>query len=86
MPDGKLRALVRSRFTYDEIAEANGRETGWTPTRSGVLRKIERLGEPPRHASHTDLTQSDTPLYCQVSVVSVCSLGGGFSMSTHRLG
>lgn len=55
MSTAKLRALFNAGLTYDEIAEANERSTGWRPTRSGVARKYERLGYPPRHASHTDL-------------------------------
>lgn len=55
MSTAKLRALFQAGRTYDEIAEANERSTGWRPTRGGVARKFERLGFPPRHASNTDL-------------------------------
>lgn len=51
----KLRALFSAGLTYEEIAEANERATGWKPTRSGVAKKFERLGFPPRNASHVDL-------------------------------
>ena|ERR1039458_1005581 len=51
----KLRALFSAGLTYEEIAEANERATGWRPTRSGVARKFERLGFPPRNASHVEL-------------------------------
>ena len=55
MTTAKLRALFQAGLTYDEIAEANERSENWRPTRAGVARKFERLGFPPRHASHTDL-------------------------------
>lgn len=55
MSTAKLRALWNSGLTYDEIADANERSTGWRPTRSGVARKLERLDFPPRNASHVDL-------------------------------
>jgi hypothetical protein len=55
MSTAKLRALFSAGLTYDEIASVNERATGWRPTRSGVTRKFERLGFPPRHASHVDL-------------------------------
>lgn len=55
MSTAKLRALFSAGLTYDEIAERNERVTGWRPTRAGVARKFERLGFPPRHASHHDL-------------------------------
>jgi hypothetical protein len=51
----KLRALFNAGLTYEEIADANERATGWRPQRSGVAKKFERLGFPPRHASHVDL-------------------------------
>lgn len=55
MSNVKLRQLFEAGLTYDEIAEANERSEGWRPTRSGVARKYERLGFPPRHASYTEL-------------------------------
>lgn len=55
MSTAKLRALFAAGLTYDEIAEANERSTGWRPTRAGVAKKFERLNFPPRNASHTDL-------------------------------
>lgn len=51
----KLRALFRAGLTYDEIADINFRSTGYRPTRSGVAKKFERLGFPPRRPSHSDL-------------------------------
>lgn len=55
MSTAKLRALFNAGLTYDEIAEVNERSEGWRPTRSGVVRKFERLGFPPRNASHSSL-------------------------------
>lgn len=55
MSTAKLRALYNAERTYDEIAEANERATGWRPTRSGVARKLEKLDFPPRKYSHVDL-------------------------------
>lgn len=55
MADAKLRALFNSGLTYDEIAEINERSEGWRPSRSGVLRKYERMGMPPRRQSNKDL-------------------------------
>jgi hypothetical protein len=55
MTSAKLRALFASGLTYDEIADANFRSEGWRPSRSGVKRKYEAMGMPPRHASHRDL-------------------------------
>ena len=55
MSTAKLRALFSSGLTYEEIAEANERSTGWRPTRAGVAKKFERLGFPPRNAHHDDL-------------------------------
>jgi hypothetical protein len=55
MSTAKLRSLFAAGLTYDEIAEANERSEGWRPTRAGVARKFERLGFPPRNASHADL-------------------------------
>lgn len=52
---GRLRGWFSMGLTYDEIAQANERATGWRPTRSGVAKKFERLGFPPRHASHVNL-------------------------------
>ena len=59
MATAKLRALFSAGLTYDEIAEANERSTGWRPTRSGVAKKFERLDFPPRHLSHVDLLPWD---------------------------
>lgn len=53
--NAKLRALFNAGLTYDEIAEQNFHITGWRPGRPAVARKFERLGFPPRHASHPDL-------------------------------
>lgn len=55
MADAKLRALFHAGLTYDEIAEANERSEGWRPSRSGVKRKYERMGMPPRRHSSQDL-------------------------------
>jgi len=55
MSMSKLRALFNAGLTYDEIAEANERSEGWRPTRSGVKRRLDALGFPPRRASHRDL-------------------------------
>jgi hypothetical protein len=55
MSTAKLRSLWVAGLTYEEIAEANERATGWKPTRSGVARKLERLDFPPRNVSHADL-------------------------------
>lgn len=59
MATAKLRALFSAGLTYDEIAEANERSEGWKPTRSGVAKKLERMGFPPRHLSHIDLVPWD---------------------------
>lgn len=55
MATAKLRALFNAGLTYDEIAEANERDEGWRPTRSGVKRKYEAMGMPPRRPSSKDL-------------------------------
>lgn len=54
----KLRALVNSGRTYDEIAQiVFATEPGWDkpPSRSGVKKKLDALGFPPRNKSHRDL-------------------------------
>jgi len=59
----KLLRMFHAGLTYDEIAEAVERASridgvpgsGFRPTRSGVARKFERLGFPPRNTAHTDL-------------------------------
>lgn len=55
MSTAKLRALFNSGLTYEEIAEANERSTGWKPTRAGVAKKFERLDFPARKLHHGDL-------------------------------
>lgn len=59
MSTAKLRAYARAGRTLDEIAEINGRETGWTPSRSGVSKKLAAMGEEPRHQSRKDLIPWD---------------------------
>jgi hypothetical protein len=51
----KLRALFAAGLTYDEIAAVNERSEGWRPSRSGVKKKYEAMGMPPRRESHRDL-------------------------------
>jgi len=54
----KLRALVNSGRTYDEIAQiVFETEPGWDkpPSRSGVKKKLDALGFPPRNKSHRTL-------------------------------
>src|SRR5215813_5076743 len=46
--DAKLRALFEAGVQYDDIAVINERETGWRPSRSGVMRKLERIVDPER--------------------------------------
>jgi hypothetical protein len=48
MATAKLRALARAGKTLDEIAEINGRETGWIPDTSTVSKKLNAMGEEPR--------------------------------------
>lgn len=55
MPASKLRTLFQAGLTYDEIADVNERSEGWKPTRSAVARKYQRMGMPPRYASHHEL-------------------------------
>lgn len=55
MSTAKLRALFAAGRTYDEIAEANFRSEGWRPSRSGVKRKYEAMGMPPRRPSNKEL-------------------------------
>jgi hypothetical protein len=55
MSTAKLRALFELGWTYDEIAEANERETSWRPDRSTVAVKREALGFPARYSRHTEL-------------------------------
>lgn len=56
MSAAKLRALFNAGLTYDEIAEQNERSEGWRPSRSGVKRKYEAMGMPPRRPSNKELT------------------------------
>jgi hypothetical protein len=54
----KLRALVNSGRTYDEIAQiVFETEPGWEkpPSRSGVKKKLDALGFAPRNKSHREL-------------------------------
>lgn len=55
MSDAKLRQLWNDGVSYDEVAQINGRVEGWEPSRSGVFRKYERMGMPPRRQHHKDL-------------------------------
>lgn len=55
LPASELRALYRVGMSYDAIAEVNERSTGWKPSRSGVMRKLRRIGVERRLASHRDL-------------------------------
>jgi hypothetical protein len=54
MSTAKLRALFNAGLTYDQIAAANERSEGWRPSRSGVKRKYEALGMPPRRPSNKE--------------------------------
>jgi hypothetical protein len=55
MSEAKMRGLFNSGLTYDEIAEINERSEGWRPSRSGVKRKYDRMGMPPRRHSNKNL-------------------------------
>lgn len=54
MSTAKLRNLFNDGLTFDEIAEQNERSEGWRPSRSGVKRKYDALGMPPRRPSNKD--------------------------------
>jgi len=52
LSDRYLLALHGDGQTLEAIAAANEAETGWRPTRSGVLRKLQKIGAPYRYGSH----------------------------------
>ena len=55
MSTARLRAMLLAGMSYNDIADANWRETGWKPSKAAVMRARERLGIPGRRASHADL-------------------------------
>lgn len=44
----KMRAMFNQGLTFDEIADRVEEMEGWRPTRSGVKRKFDAMGMPPR--------------------------------------
>lgn len=59
LPDRQLVALHDADKTLDEIAGLNEAATGWRPTRSGVLRKLQRLGAQRKYKTHALLLPWD---------------------------
>ena len=59
MSDASLRSLFEAGVEYDDIAAINERQEGWRPSRSGVMRKLERVVDPEqfplRRRSHKNL-------------------------------
>ena len=92
MADAKMRALFNAGLTYDEIAEINERSEGWRPSRSGVLRKYERMGMPPRRQNHSDLIpwvlapeHSDDRFRHMLQAESRARAGGEISVTDRKL-